>query len=54
MRRSSVTLDGVPTAYVVRSTARGEEVVVDSGQVTGTSTLVVTLTADVHRRLTCA
>jgi hypothetical protein len=40
---SSVTLDGAPAAYEVRSTARGEEVVVDSGTVAGTSTLVVTL-----------
>ena len=38
---SSVTLDGAPTAYVVRSTARGEQVVVDAGTGTGTSTLVV-------------
>jgi hypothetical protein len=41
---SSVTLDGAPATYEVRSTARGEEVVVDSGTVTGTSTLVVTFT----------
>ena len=40
---SAVTLDGVPAAYEVRSTAHGEEVVVDVGTVTGTSTLVVTL-----------
>ena len=40
---SAVTLDGVPAAYEVRSTAHGEEVVVDAGTVTGTSTLVVTL-----------
>jgi hypothetical protein len=41
---SSVTLDGAPATYEVRSTARGEEVVVDSGTLTGTSTLVVTFT----------
>src|SRR4029453_18170809 len=41
---SSVTLNGMATtAYEVRSTARGEEVVVDTGTVTGTSTLMVTL-----------
>jgi hypothetical protein len=39
---SSVTLDGAPATYDLRSTARGDEVVVDSGKVTGTSTLVVT------------
>ena len=40
---SSVTLDGVPTSdYEVRSTARGEEVVLDAGTGAGTSTLVVT------------
>jgi len=39
---TSVTLDGAPTAYDVRSTARGNEVVVDAGTAsTGRSTLVV-------------
>ncbi len=38
---SSVTLNGAPTAYQVRSTARGKEVVVDAGSRRGTSTLVV-------------
>ena len=41
-RVTSVTLNGAPAAYDVRSTARGEEVVVDAGPGTGTSTLVVT------------
>ncbi|MGH8968671.1 MAG: glycogen debranching protein [Actinomycetes bacterium] len=41
---ASVTLNGAPVAYDVRSTARGDDVVVDAGPGTGTSTLVVTLT----------
>jgi hypothetical protein len=40
---SSVTLNGTPTAYEVRTTARGTEVVVDAGTGPGTSILVVTL-----------
>jgi hypothetical protein len=40
---ASVTLNGVPATYEVRSTARGQEVVVDAGDGDGTSTLVVTL-----------
>lgn len=40
---TSVTLNGAPAAYEVRSTARGKEVVVDAGTGIGTSTLVVTL-----------
>jgi hypothetical protein len=39
----SVTLDGTPTAYDVRHTARGREVVVDAGTGTSTKALVVTL-----------
>ncbi len=39
----SVTLDGTPTAYDVRQTARGREVVVDAGTGTSTKALVVTL-----------
>jgi hypothetical protein len=39
---SDVTLDGAPVKYQVRSTARGDEVVVQAGPGTGTSTLVVT------------
>ena len=39
----SVTLDGTPTAYVMRQTARGREVVVDAGTGTSTKALVVTL-----------
>ena len=38
-----MTLDGSPTAYDVRQTARGSEVVVDAGTGTGTKALVVTL-----------
>lgn len=37
----SVTLDGAPAAYEIRSTARGREVVVRAGAGVGTSTLVV-------------
>jgi hypothetical protein len=40
---ASVTLNGTPATYVVRSTARGNEVVVDAGSGTGASALVVTL-----------
>jgi predicted RNA methylase len=40
---ATVTLDGRRTAYLVRQTARGREVVVDAGTGTGTSALVVTL-----------
>jgi hypothetical protein len=40
---SSVTLNGTPTSYDVRATARGNEVVVNAGTGTGTSTLVITL-----------
>ncbi len=39
---SEVTLDGAPAEYEVRSTARGDEVVVQAGAGAGTSTLVVT------------
>ncbi len=39
----SVTLNGDPTAYDVRQTARGSELVVNAGTGTGTSALVVTL-----------
>jgi hypothetical protein len=39
---SSVSLDGTPTAYDLRATARGTEVVVDAGTGSGTSHLVVT------------
>jgi hypothetical protein len=42
---ATVTLDGRRTAYLVRQTARGREVVVDAGTGTGTSALVVTLAA---------
>jgi hypothetical protein len=40
---ATVTLNGAPTAYAVRQTARGREVVVDAGTGTGNSELVVTL-----------
>ena len=40
---AEVTLDGHPTAYDVRHTARGDEVVVDAGTRPGTRKLVVTL-----------
>jgi hypothetical protein len=40
---SRVTLDGEPAEYEVRSTARGDEVVVSAGAGTGTSELVVHL-----------
>jgi hypothetical protein len=40
---SSVTLNGNPTLYHVRQTARGDELVVDAGTGTGASALVVTL-----------
>ncbi len=43
---SSVTLNGAPAEYQVRSTARGRDVVVDAGVGTGTSRLVVTITVD--------
>ena len=39
---TSVTLDGAPVEYDVRTTARGEEVVVDAPSDTGTNSLVVT------------
>lgn len=42
-RVRSVTLDGAPAPYAVRSTARGSEVVVDAGEGTGTNSLVITL-----------
>ena len=40
---ASVTLDGVPVKYNLRSTARGDDVVVDAGKGTATRTLVITL-----------
>ncbi len=39
---TSVTLDGAPVEYDVRTTARGEEVVVDAPSGTGRNSLVVT------------
>ena len=39
---TSATLDGAPVEYDVRSTARGEEVVVEAPSGTGTNRLVVT------------
>ncbi|MDQ1601261.1 MAG: hypothetical protein QOD68_2735 [Actinomycetota bacterium] len=39
---SSVTLNGASTAYSIRQTARGRELVVNAGTGTGTSALVVT------------
>ena len=38
---TAVTLNGAPTAYEVRQTARGQEVVVQQDVGTGPSTLVV-------------
>ena len=40
---AKVTLDGRLTAYDVRQTARGHEVVVDAGKRPGTRKLVITL-----------